>query len=114
MDRLEIKRKKRSVLVHPTCACTQLALDDKIVAIASACAEEVTVSYSLGCCGAGGDRGFLCPQLTDAAMHDEAEEIKRASYDGAYSFAKTCEIVLTDRTRRPYESLIHLVDEVTA
>ena len=114
LGRLEIKRKKGSVLVHPTCACTQLGLGDKIAAVASACAEKVIVPSSLGCCGAGGDRGFLYPQLADAAMHDEADEIKRGSYDGAYSFAKTCEIVLADRTGRPYESLVYLVDEVTA
>jgi D-lactate dehydrogenase len=114
LGRLEIKRKKKSVLVHPTCACTQLGLDKKIAAIVAACAEDVTIPYSLGCCGAGGDRGFLYPELADAAMHDEAEEIKGRSYDGAYSFAKTCEIVLADRTGRPFESLIYLVDEVTA
>jgi len=114
LDRLEIKHKKRSVLVHPTCACTELGLGEKIAAIASACASEVHVPYSLGCCGAGGDRGFLYPELADAAVHDEAEEIKGRTYDGAYSFAKTCEIVLADRTGRPYESLVYLVDEVTA
>ena len=114
LGQLEIKRKKRSVVVHPTCACTQLGLGKKIAAIAAACAEEVTIPSSLGCCGAGGDRGFLYPELADAAMHDEADEIKGKSFDGAYSFAKTCEIVLTDRTGRPYESLIYLVDEVTA
>ena len=29
-------------------------------------------------------------------------------------FAKTCEIVLSDRTGQPYESLVYLVDEATA
>jgi D-lactate dehydrogenase len=114
LDRLEIRHKKRSVLVHPTCACTQLGLGDKIAAVAAACAEEVHIPYALGCCGAGGDRGFLYPELADAAVHDEAAEISGRTYDGAYSFAKTCEIVLADRTGRPYESLIYLVDEVTA
>ncbi len=114
LDRLEIKHKKRSVLVHPTCACTELGLGEKIAAIAAACASDVHIPQSLGCCGAGGDRGFLYPELADAAMHDEAEEIKGRTYDGAYSLAKTCEIVLTDRTGLPYESLVYLVDEVTA
>ena len=114
VGRLEIRRKKRSVLVHPTCACKQLGLGDKIARVAFACAEEVTVPSSLGCCGAGGDRGFIYPELTEAAMHEEAEEIRGGSFDGAYSFAKTCEIVLSDRTGRPYESLVYLVDEVTA
>jgi D-lactate dehydrogenase len=113
LGQLEIKRKKRNVVVHPTCACTELGLGKKIAAIAAACAEEVTIPFSLGCCGAGGDRGFLHPELADAALHDEAKEIKGRSYDGAYSFGKTCEIVITDRTGYPYESIIYLVDEVT-
>ncbi len=114
LARLEIKRRRRSVLVHPTCACTELVLGGKIAAIAAACAEEVTIPTSLGCCGAGGDRGFLYPDLADAAVHDEAEEIRGRTFDGAYSFAKTCEIVLSDRTGRPFESLVYLVDESTA
>ncbi len=112
MGLLEIKRKKRSVLVHPTCACIELGLDTKIAAIVAACAQNVTIPDSLGCCGAGGDRGFLYPRLADAATHDEAKEVKGRSYDGAYSFARTCEIVLADRTGQPFESLIYLVDEV--
>jgi len=114
LGRLQIRRKKRSVLVHPTCACTQLGLDQKIAAIVAACAEDFIIPDSLGCCGAGGDRGFLYPKLADAAVHDEADEIEGTSYDGAYSFAKTCEIVLGDRTGQPFESLVYLVDEVTA
>ena len=113
MDRLEVKRKKRSVLIHPTCACTQLNLTDKVTEIVARCAEEWTIPSSLGCCGAGGDRGFIYPRLADAAMSDEADEMRGRTFDGAYSFARSCEIVLSDRTSRPWESLVYLVDEVT-
>ena len=47
-------------------------------------------------------------------MHDEALEVAGRAFDGAYSLAKTCEIVLSDRTGRAYESLVYLVDEATA
>jgi D-lactate dehydrogenase len=114
LPRIEITNKKPAVLVHPTCACTELGLGEKIAAVAAACAEEVTVATSLGCCGAGGDRGFLYPELADAAVREEAAEIAGRRFDGAYSFAKTCEIVLTDRTGHPFESLAYLVDESTA
>ncbi len=65
-------------------------------------------------CGAGGDRGFLYPELADAAVHDEAMEVAGRSFEGAYSLAKTCEIVLSDRTGHSFESLAYLVDEATA
>ena len=113
MDRLEIRRRKRSVLIHPTCACTQLNLIDMLTGIVARCAEEWTIPSSLGCCGAGGDRGLIYPRLADAAMRDEANETRGRTYDGAYSFARTCEIVLSDRTGRPWESLVYLVDQVT-
>jgi D-lactate dehydrogenase len=111
---VEVRRRKAGVLLHPTCACTELGLGEKVAAVAAACAEEVVVPYALGCCGAGGDRGFLYPELADAAVHDEALEVAGRAFDGAYSLARTCEIVLSDRTGRAYESLVYLVDEATA
>jgi D-lactate dehydrogenase len=114
LPRVEVRRTKGSVLVHPTCACTELGVDAKVAAVAAACAEEVVVPWALGCCGAGGDRGFLYPELADAAVHDEAAEVAGRVFDGAYSLAKTCEIVLSERTGRTYESLVYLVDETTA
>ncbi len=114
LPRVEIGRKKSSVLVHPTCACTELGLGEKIAAVAAACAEEVVVAKALGCCGAGGDRGFLYPDLADAALRQEVEEVAGRSFEGAYSFAKTCEIVLSDRTGHAFESLVYLVDESIA
>ncbi len=114
LARLQVRGRKNSVLIHPTCACTELGLSDKFFAVASACAAQVTVPYSLGCCGAGGDRGFIYPELADAATWEEAREVSSNTYDGAYSLAKTCEIVLTDRLSLPFESLVYLVDEATA
>lgn len=114
LPRVAVRHKKGTVVVHPTCACTELGLGDTVTAVATACADEVVVPYALGCCGAGGDRGFLHPELADAAVHEEAQELAGRSFDGAYSLARTCEIVLSDRTGRAYESLVYLVDETTA
>jgi D-lactate dehydrogenase len=113
LPRVEITRRKGSIVVHPTCACTELGLGDRIAAVAAACADEVTIPESLGCCGAGGDRAFLYPALADAALRHEVGELAGRRFDGAYSFAKTCEITLSDRTDLPFESLVYLVDEVT-
>ena len=113
MDVLSIKRKKGSVLIHPTCACTHLNLIDQVTEIVAACAEEWTIPASLGCCGAGGDRGLIYPRLSTAALSDEASEIRGRAFDGAYSFARSCEIALADRTGRPWEPLVRLVDEVS-
>jgi D-lactate dehydrogenase len=114
LPRLEVTKPKGSVLLHPTCACHQLGLQSKIEAIGKACARESYTPVSGGCCGAGGDRGFRYPQGADSALRDEKAELEGRSFDGAYSFAKTCEIVLSDRIPFAYESIVYLVDETTS
>jgi D-lactate dehydrogenase len=59
-----------------------------------------------------GDRGFLYPQLTQAATHPEATEVQREKYDGYYSSTKTCEMAMSEAVRANYESILYLVDEM--
>jgi D-lactate dehydrogenase len=60
-----------------------------------------------------GDRGLLHPELPDAALSAELGEVGQRAFDGYYSLARTCEIALTERSGRPYESLAYLVEETT-
>lgn len=114
LPKVEVVHPKDTVVVHPTCACHEMALNDKILAVAQACAKSAVLPRSAGCCGAGGDRGFLHPEVTASALKEEGEELKGQVADGAYSFAKTCEIVLSDRLPFEYESMAYLVAETTA
>jgi len=114
LPRLEVTHPKDSVVIHPTCACHQLELEDKIEAIGKACARESTTPSSGGCCGAGGDRGFRYPEGAASALRDERQELADRTFDGAYSFAKSCEIVLSDHLPFPFESIVYLVDETTS
>jgi D-lactate dehydrogenase len=114
LPRLEVSRPKNSVLMHPTCACHQLGLEEKIEAIGNACARESTTPFSAGCCGAGGDRGFRYPEGAASALRDERAELAGRTFDGAYSFAKSCEIVLSDHLPHAFESIVYLVDETTS
>jgi D-lactate dehydrogenase len=114
LPRLDVTSPKGSVLMHPTCACHQLNLEGRIDAIGKACAERSYSPFNGGCCGAGGDRGFRYPEGTESALRDERTELEGRSFDGAYSFAKSCEIVLSDHIPFPFESIVHLVDETTS
>ncbi|MGD0471882.1 MAG: FAD-binding and (Fe-S)-binding domain-containing protein [Candidatus Velthaea sp.] len=114
LPRLNVTTPKGSVLMHPTCACRQLGVDDKIDAIGRACARESWIPSSAGCCGAGGDRGFRYPEGAASALRDEKTELSGRSFDGAYSFGKTCETVLSDHLAFPFESIVYLVDETTS
>jgi D-lactate dehydrogenase len=84
-----------------------------MTALARACADEVVVPASTACCGFAGDRGFLVPELTAAATHDEALAIRSAGCEDHVSGNRMCELAMTRSTGRPYRSVISLLDEVT-
>ena len=81
--------------------------------IAGQCAENVVIPYFWDCCGAGGDRSFIYPDLGESGTRDIAMEIENEEFDGYYSLARTCEINLEENTSFPFESIIYLVDEVS-
>lgn len=113
MPRLRISHKKKSILLHPTCASKLLKRDTVFIGIAEQCADKVTVPLDVQCCGAAGDRGFIFPEVAKSAMRDENADVVGETFDGCYSLGRTCEISMQATTGRPYESIVYLVDEVS-
>jgi D-lactate dehydrogenase len=113
LARLEITEPKGAVALHPTCASVQAGNDAEVQAIGKACALEAVTPLSWGCCGIAGDRGFIYPQLSDGAQRDEQAELAGRQFDGYYSVARTCEIGLSERSGRQFESIVYLVEETT-
>ena len=79
-------------------------------AVAAACSDRVFTPPSSGCCGFAGDRGFLVPELTEAATRIPAAEVRAVTADGHYSSSRTCEIGMSRATGRHYRSWIQLLD----
>ena len=102
------------VLLHPTCASRELGKVDAMVRVASRFANTVVIPRSASCCGAGGNRGMLYPEVVESALIDEVRELKGQYFDGAYSLAKTCEMALSEQLGYDFESLVYLVDEATS
>ena len=98
--------------VHPTCASRHLELDRSLAAIAGELADDVTVPIAATCCGFAGDRGMLHPELTLAAVADEAAEIAGRDFDAHMCSNRTCEIGLQQGTGRPYESFVFALEEL--
>ncbi len=73
---LDVTSKLGTVAVHPTCSGRHLGLDRRLVALAEELADEAHVPTSAACCGFAGDRGFLHPELTEAATREEAAEVR--------------------------------------
>ncbi len=101
----------RSVVLHPVCSLKKMKTDGMFLNIAQHYATQVTVPLTAGCCGMAGDRGFLIPELTEAATMAESMEVKQRKYDGYYSSTKTCEIAMSEAVQQNYESILFLVDE---
>lgn len=113
LPQLPIRRKTSSAALHPVCSVIKMGLAPRLQKIVAACSETVTVPLSAGCCGFAGDRGFLVPELTEAATRLEAAEVTTKPHEGYYSSSRTCEIGMTRSTGEIYRSYLYLLEKVS-
>jgi len=111
---LPITARLARLAVHPTCATARLGTTPALLECARACAEEVIVPASWGCCGFAGDRGMLHPELTASATAEQASEIRQSDCEAHVSCNRTCEIAMTRATGRPYRHVLELLHELSA
>ena len=110
---LQIQRPAAAVTVHAPCAAIALGLQEKLLAIAGAIAEEVVVPAAAGCCGTAGDRGLLHPELPAAALRASAAELADRPLDACLCANRTCELGLEQVTGRPYASFVLALERLT-
>ena len=110
LPRLMLAKKADPVLIHLNCSARRMGFEAKLTTLAKACAEQVTLPPEVKCCGFGGDRGFVVPELNAHALRKLHADIP-AGCCGGYSSNQTCEIGLTAATGLPYRSIVHLLDE---
>ncbi len=113
LEGLEIPRRLGSMLVHPTCAASQLGVSVKLSVLAARMADEVVIPAGTRCCGMAGDRGWLHPELPRSALGHVAEELGDAGFDACVSSNRTCELALRTVTGRPYASFVLTLEELT-
>jgi D-lactate dehydrogenase len=118
LDPASTGRRLRSVVVHPTCSTQHLGGVEDLRAVAAAVADDVVVPVDAGCCGFAGDRGMLHPELTRAATHAEAREVRaheaaHGAADAYVSTNRTCELGLSRATGRPYRHVLEVLAELT-
>jgi len=113
LPNLTIARTLRRIAVHPTCSTTHLGLAGALKQIAACLADEVEVPIGTTCCGRGGDRGLLHPELVVSATREVRAALDARPCDAYLSANRTCEMGLRHATRRPYESFIFLLEELS-
>jgi D-lactate dehydrogenase len=110
---LEVRTSVGPVVLHPVCSAVKMDLVESMKRVVEPFCSDVVVPEAAGCCGFAGDRGFLVPELTESATLLEADEVKRAEFDGFFSSSRSCEIGMTRATGKPYRSFWHLLDEAS-
>ncbi|MCX4961207.1 FAD-binding and (Fe-S)-binding domain-containing protein [Streptomyces virginiae] len=113
LPRLEIRRTVGSAVLHPTCSMRHLGDEDRLRAVAEACAEEVVVPDDVGCCAFAGDRGMLHPELTASATAREAAEVTARAFDAHLSANRMCEVGMDRATGRSYRSALLELERAT-
>lgn len=118
LPNLNVRRRIRSVAVHPTCSTTQLGATGALQQLAAAVADDVYVPDGWGCCAFAGDRGMLHPELTASATAVEAAEVasagaQRGGFDAYVSANRTCELGMTRATGKPYRHVVEVLEELT-
>ncbi|MFF0474689.1 FAD-binding and (Fe-S)-binding domain-containing protein [Streptomyces sp. NPDC004284] len=113
LPRLDVRRRVASAVVHPTCSMRHLGDEEKLTALAEACAEEVVVPADAGCCAFAGDRGMLHPELTASATAREAAEVTARPFDAHLSANRMCEIGMDRATGRSYRSVLLALERAT-
>jgi D-lactate dehydrogenase len=109
----EAKKLERLVL-HPTCSSTRLGINDSLMQVAGAAAEDVVVPDDWSCCAFAGDRGMLHPELTASATSAEAREVASVKADAHASCNRTCELGMTRATGESYEHVLEILQRVSA
>lgn len=110
LPRLDPVRQSGPVMLHVPCSIRKQGLEDKLLAVARACADDVVPADAVTCCGFGGDRGFAVPELNRHALR--RLETAPGCREG-FSANRTCEIGLAGKTGIPYRSIAYLVERST-
>ena len=112
LPRLRVVRKPGPIALHINCSVRRTASDAKLRQLLAACVDDIVEPAGVTCCGFGGDRGFVVPELNVHALRKVHDALPSNCCEGV-STNRTCEIGLTSETGRSYRSIAYLLEECT-
>ncbi len=110
LPRLRLTKKPGPIALHINCSVRRTATDVKLRAVVGACVTDIVEPAGVNCCGFGGDRGFVVPELNVHALRKVHDALPKNCCEGV-STNRTCEIGLTAETGRSYHSIAYLLEE---
>ena len=112
LPRLRVVRQPGPLALHVNCSVRRTQSDAKLRELLRACVDEVIEPAGVSCCGFGGDRGFVVPELNVHALRKVHDALPGNCCQGV-STNRSCEIGLTAETGRAYRSVAYLLEECT-
>lgn len=109
LPHLTLKPQAEPIALHITCSARKMGLDKVLRELVKRCAPQVIEPEEEGCCGFGGDKGFMTPELNAAALARLKQQLPETCHEGV-SNSRTCEIGLTLHSGRQYRSVAYLVE----
>lgn len=110
LPRLRLTRQPGPIALHVNCSVRRSESDSKLRRLLQACTEQIVEPAGVGCCGFGGDRGFVVPELNVHALRKVHAALPSNCCQGV-STNRTCEIGLSSETGRAYRSIAYLLEE---
>ena len=94
------------IFVHPVCSSRKLDMENELIQIVKECANSIETSMEPFCCGAGGDRGFRYPSLTENSV---VQSVSGITCRKGVSSSRTCELSLGEHVGIDFISIEALV-----
>jgi D-lactate dehydrogenase len=110
LPRLRLHRQPGPIALHINCSVRLAGTEAPLRQLLKACVDEVIEPAGVNCCGFGGDRGFVVPELNAHALRKLHQGLPAGCSQGV-STNRTCEIGLSAETGRPYRSIAYLLEE---
>jgi D-lactate dehydrogenase len=112
LPRLDVTRCHRPVVVHIPCSAQRMGVQAKLVALAEACSDQVSVPDDITCCGFAGDKGFFRPDLNEHALRHWPQTSAPGTV--GCSSSRTCEIGLERHAGHSVQSIAYLLDRCSS
>ena len=105
-DKLEIEQSTEPIFVHPVCSSQKMGKAHDLTKLANICSKAVETTLEPFCCGTGGDRSILYPELPQNAVDQLMDKINSTK---GVSSSRTCELGLQESTGIAFSSIEALV-----
>ncbi|MBV7315339.1 FAD-binding and (Fe-S)-binding domain-containing protein [Shewanella sp. NIFS-20-20] len=109
LPKLTIVRKAQ-VALHLGCSAKHLHVEDKMLAIAKACAADIVRPAGIECCGYAGEKGLYKPEINASALRNIKKLLPQQISEGYYA-NRTCEVGLSQHSGISYRHLAYLLEE---